>query len=279
MRRRTAIARRLAALAERLGLMRQPPLRPVSRLATWSRNLAAASVFLALIAIAGSHIGWFSPEEALLLFSIGLFLAVIAGVLAAASLLVIWRLGLRGAGLAIAATFLVCATLTYPAFLAARSLALPALTDVSTDVEEPVAFDSTPATIAQRSGYRAGPYPAANAEAQRTAYPAIQPLIVSRPLTDAANLVAERLEALGLALVRTADAPLLANGSQQIEATDRSALLRLVDDIAVRLTPLPDDETRIDIRSVSRLGKHDLGVNAARIQRILDDLAEAAQQE
>jgi uncharacterized protein (DUF1499 family) len=56
---------------------------------------------------------------------------------------------------------------------------------------------------------------------------------------------------------------------------DRTLLLRLPDDITVRIRPRADG-TRIDIRSASRLGHHDFGANAARIRRFLEEVSELA---
>ena len=45
-------------------------------------------------------------------------------------------------------------------------------------------------------------------------------------------------------------------------------------DVAIRIRPLAG-QTRIDIRSASRFGRHDLGTNAARIQSLADELQDA----
>jgi uncharacterized protein (DUF1499 family) len=56
---------------------------------------------------------------------------------------------------------------------------------------------------------------------------------------------------------------------------DRTLLLKLPDDITVRIRPRADG-TRIDIRSASRLGNHDFGANAARVRRFLEEVSELA---
>jgi hypothetical protein len=43
------------------------------------------------------------------------------------------------------------------------------------------------------------------------------------------------------------------------------------DDVVIRLTPLGQG-TRVDMRSASRFGDHDLGANASRIRSLLEDL-------
>lgn len=52
--------------------------------------------------------------------------------------------------------------------------------------------------------------------------------------------------------------------SLRIEATDTTAWFGLKDDVVVRLSPVQAG-SRIDVRSVSRVGKSDVGTNARRI--------------
>ncbi|HEX7776265.1 MAG TPA: DUF1499 domain-containing protein, partial [Parvibaculum sp.] len=53
-----------------------------------------------------------------------------------------------------------------------------------------------------------------------------------------------------------------------IEATDTTKLIHFKDDIAIRVAE-KDGGTAVDVRSVSRIGMSDLGVNAARIRAYL----------
>ena len=57
----------------------------------------------------------------------------------------------------------------------------------------------------------------------------------------------------------------------RIEAVARTRILRFADDITIRIRPRVDG-SRIDIRSVSRLGEHDFGANAARIAAFADEV-------
>jgi uncharacterized protein (DUF1499 family) len=60
----------------------------------------------------------------------------------------------------------------------------------------------------------------------------------------------------------------------RLEATDRSALFRFKDDIVLRVRPTDTGEGSIvDMRSVSRVGVSDLGVNAKRVRSFLADLS------
>jgi uncharacterized protein (DUF1499 family) len=61
----------------------------------------------------------------------------------------------------------------------------------------------------------------------------------------------------------------------RLDAVDRTFLLKLVDDVTVRIRPRADG-ARIDVRSVSRIGRHDLGQNADRIRRFLEEVSNLA---
>ena len=57
----------------------------------------------------------------------------------------------------------------------------------------------------------------------------------------------------------------------RIEATARTFWFGFKDDVVVRVTP-SGDGSRIDVRSVSRVGKSDVGANAKRIRTYLERL-------
>jgi uncharacterized protein (DUF1499 family) len=63
--------------------------------------------------------------------------------------------------------------------------------------------------------------------------------------------------------------------SGRIEASQASFWFGFVDDIVIRVTAAGEG-SRIDIRSVSRQGKGDLGVNADRVRAYLAALKAAA---
>lgn len=67
-------------------------------------------------------------------------------------------------------------------------------------------------------------------------------------------------------LIVTAD-----TSTGRIEATDTTRWFGFKDNVVVRLTPWSSG-TRVDVRSVSRVGVGDTGTNARRIQRFLDRL-------
>ena len=75
-------------------------------------------------------------------------------------------------------------------------------------------------------------------------------------------LVLSAVDALGWQLVEQ-NPPGGRIGDGRIEAIDRTLIMRFPDDITIRVRPLAG-QTRVDVRSVSRYGRHDFGVNARR---------------
>lgn len=58
----------------------------------------------------------------------------------------------------------------------------------------------------------------------------------------------------------------------RMEATATSRFFRFKDDVVLRARPAPGGGTLVDMRSVSRVGQSDLGVNARRLRDFLTDL-------
>jgi uncharacterized protein (DUF1499 family) len=61
----------------------------------------------------------------------------------------------------------------------------------------------------------------------------------------------------------------------RIEASDTTFWFRFVDDVVIRVRATPGG-SRIDVRSKSRVGRSDVGTNAARIRSYLSRLRAAA---
>jgi uncharacterized protein (DUF1499 family) len=144
---------------------------------------------------------------------------------------------------------------------------VPPIHDITTDWSNPPRFV---AVLAQR---RDAPNPAeyggpALAEQQRQAYPQLGPLILSDPPDAAFRKALDAAGAMGWEIV--AEDP--AQG--RIEATDTTFWFGFKDDVVVRIEP-GGPGSRVDVRSVSRVGKSDVGTNARRIEKYLARLARA----
>ena len=254
---------------------------PKSRLAVWSGRLGVFALAVAALSVIIVRSGLLEIVPALATFGAALAFAGLAILLAFASFIGIWRHGLKGLGNAILGIFLGLLLLGYPAYLGYRASKLPAVTDVTTDMVNPPRFD----TLARLRPRGRADYPGGIvAERQRTAYPDIAPLQLSVPPKTAYDVamalitkrkwrIVDARPPQGSA-VRPVDArappgPPPRDGF--IEAIARTPILGFRDDVVVRVRPTSDG-TRIDVRSASRYGRHDLGTNAARVRNLISDI-------
>jgi len=237
---------------------------PLSRAAVWSRRTAVFALATAAVAIALSRFGRLEPAAALTVFGAALVLAFLAVLLACAAAVVIWRTGRGGSGQAAIGFALSLALLAEPAYLMVAALRLPALNDVSTDLEAPPSFMISAKAREARAGHAPPAWDAANNALQRAAYPEVQPILVDLEADQAYQLSLRIAKELGWRVVDANPPNLRVDGAAQIEATDRSLLFGFYDDIVIRIRPLAS-QTRIDIRSSSRVGRHDFGDDARRI--------------
>ena len=247
---------------------------PLSRAAVWSRRTAVFALAIAGVSIVLSRAGHVEPAAALTVFGAALVLAFLAVLLACAAAVVIWRTGRRGAGQAALGFVLSLALLAEPAYLTAKALRLPALNDISTDLETPPSFMIS-AKAREARGERAPPaWSTANEPLQRAAYPEVQPILVELEADQAYQLALRIAKELGWRLIDANPPNLRVDGVAQIEATDHSLLFGFLDDIVIRIRPLAT-QTRIDIRSTSRVGRQDFGANARRIDKFTASVQES----
>ena len=249
-------------------MARRPfPDEPVSRVAVWSSRLALFAIAVAALSVIIVRSGLLEIVPALATFAAALVFAGLAILLAFAAFVVIWRQGTGGLGRALLGLFLGLALLAYPTYLGTRALRLPAISDVTTDTTNPPRFD----VLARLRPRGRTDYPGpAVAALQRTAYPDVVPLDLDVPTKvayDAAlALVTKRKWYIG-----DTRQPTLARRDAVIEAVARTPIMGFRDDVVIRVTPLGQG-TRIDMRSASRFGNHDLGTNASRIRSMLEDI-------
>ncbi|MBK1696061.1 DUF1499 domain-containing protein [Rhodovibrio salinarum] len=234
--------------------------------------LGAAVVVLAGLAAAFSGLGsrwdwWrFQAGFTILQWSVvacaGGTVASLIGLLSAA-LQREGRLALR----AVPAILVGLAILAYPLSLLEQASSVPAIHDITTDTQTPPQFQ---AVVPQRAAaMNEVAYPGGDTAArQQQAYPWITPLLVDRTPHSVFEAARRQVEAEGWAL-HTAD-----RAAGRIEATATSFWFGFKDDIVVRITETDDGRTRVDVRSASRVGISDLGVNADRVHAFLTALEE-----
>jgi uncharacterized protein (DUF1499 family) len=241
---------------------------PYAPAAIWSRRLGLFAVPVSLIAVFAQRSGRLDFAPAVAALGSGLVLAGLAVLLGVLAFAVIWVRGNRGAGAAALGVFAGLLVLAAPLYYVARAWELPPLTDIATDPATPPAFVFAGAE--RRPGDNPLAYPGESAAVgQMSAYTDIAPLRVSQP--------PDEVHALALQLAEGRGWRMLDSGftSRRIEAVATSLILRMSDDIVIEVKP-DGSGARVDMRSASRTGRHDLGRNAERIRSFLAELAAAA---
>jgi len=245
---------------------------PVSRLAVWARRVGGFAVAVLLLAIIIVRGGILEIIPSLGAVGGAFILALIAVLLALAAFVVIWREGTQGLGSALLALFIGLALLSYPAYLALQAYRLPPITDVTTDPDDPPRFE----VISRLRPRDANPiaYPGGEtAERQRAAYPDVEPLVVTSTPQQAYDTA---LAIMTKRHWRVLDArpPQGTRREGRIEAVALTFIMGFRDDVVVRVRN-DGEGARVDVRSASRYGPHDLGGNAARITRFLEEVDES----
>ena len=148
--------------------------------------------------------------------------------------------------------------------MAAPGRNLPAINDISTDLEHPPAFEAAALEPANRG--RDLTYPGeAFAAQQRRGYPDLRPLHVPGDPGAAYDAALAAAKRLGWTIVADDRARL------RFEAYEETSFFHFVDDVVVRVR-IDGDGSIVDVRSKSRDGKGDLGANAARIRRLFAEI-------
>ena len=146
---------------------------------------------------------------------------------------------------------------------------VPPIHDITTDPQNPPQFR---AVLPARDKEHANPVAyegAAVGDQQRRFYPDIAPLSLA---LDPRKTFARALDAamsMGWTIVAS-DAT-----EGRIEASERSFWFGFTDDMVIRISA-SDAGSRVDIRSLSRVGRSDFGVNAARVRAYLAKLRTVA---
>ena len=143
---------------------------------------------------------------------------------------------------------------------------VPAIHDISTDTRNPPEFV---AILPLRAN---APNPAAYggaeiASEQQRAYPELRSYQMPLSPAQAFERALQTASAMGWDIVASDSA------SGRIEASDTTRWFGFIDDVVIRIEG-DASGSRVDVRSVSRVGKSDLGTNARRIRTYLQRLAQ-----
>jgi uncharacterized protein (DUF1499 family) len=229
----------------------------------------AAAVFAVVLLVAsgpGTRSGAWPWQMGLILFVLAGWIGIVAAVasmaLLAVSMVPRWR---RHPSMPSVALCLAIAAVAPPLILRAQAKQVPPIHDITTDPDDPPQFVALHAEREKSpNGFAYGG--AQVAAQQRAAYPDIKPLEVSTPPREEMQRAIDAAREMGWEVVAS-DAQ-----SGRIEATARTRWFGFADDIVVRVRP-QGTGSRVDVRSVSRVGRSDIGTNAARVKEYLGRLA------
>ncbi|MFW6413499.1 MAG: DUF1499 domain-containing protein, partial [Oceanicaulis sp.] len=158
----------------------------------------------------------------------------------------------------------------------AMASGVPPIHDISTDFENPPGFtqamldrrgpDSNPVAYEGKTVSDASwvdPHWAGRLlpGVQREAYPGVQPVVLDLPPQRAYAVALDTAKEVGWTVTADSERAL------SFEGTAETFWFGFQDDVSVRVTPAEDGGSRVDMRSISRVGMSDLGANAARLER------------
>lgn len=252
------------------GLVPLGPKPPLSRLAVAGCLLSAIGVAAAMQAGYGTRLGWWPFDQG---FRILFGAACLGGAGAAFSLgaAIVTRPGRFRRGFVPALLGIALGTTAFgvPANWYIMARRLPMIHDISTDTANPprfVAILPLRKDAANPAQY-GGPEVAAK---QQAAYGDIRPLPVAVSPSQAYEIALEASRQMGWQIV--AGSP----SEGRVEAVATTLWFGFRDDIVIRVTAAANGGSIVDIRSVSRVGKSDIGTNARRIRAFLETVAAAA---
>jgi len=236
----------------------------------WGRRLGWCGIALAVACATAIVVGGLGFRTELWTYGAGLqavraaawtdLAALVLGIIALG-------LGMRaadGRAMRLAAGALVCAVAVgaYPLYLFQQVQQVPRIHDITTDTDNPPKFV---AVLPLRKGLNPLEVSAEVIAQQKKGYPDIAPATLDAAPAAAFERAERAARAMGWEIVATVPA------EGRIEATDTSLLFGFKDDIVIRVAA-QGAGSRVDARSVSRVGRSDFGVNAKRIRKYFASL-------
>lgn len=249
------------------------PAKDTGRLGRLAVIMSGGGLLMAIIAAAGTGSGSFSFKIGLLLLVLGFLASAVGGLVAILALIS----GRRRGGTKNRATLAALAiALVFGGYFIAQiatAMRVPPLHDVTTDLAEVPQFTTLSVRADNFANIPAGDDPVVAAmppqarwrAIHRKAYGDLNALHLALDTATAMKRATRLVQARGWAIAKV-DA---ATGT--IEATDTSLFFRFKDDVIVRVRPdlSPAGGAIVDMRSISRVGDSDIGVNAKRIRAFL----------
>src|SRR5574340_1077271 len=236
------------------------PSPALSRTAITGFVIALTAAGIAMLASLGSRWDLWHYSISLLMLRIATLCGILSFAVCLAGAVITmpgsWRGGFRCAVFGLAISFIIVAV---PLSWQAATAEAPLIHDITTDVADPPKFMALlplRATAPNSADY-GGPEVAA---LQHAAYPDIQPVTLYMTPDRALDQAMAAARSLGWTIMQRD------RQEGRIEALERTTWFGFTDDIVIRVRP-ESNGSRVDIRSVSRVGAGDTGTNAARVRK------------
>ena len=233
-------------------------------------GLAVTGLVMELASGFGYSHGWWGLRVALrYLFAYG---GIVAGTGCVAALVAfLLARGARSSGALPAGVGIVLGLVPTLLFIHQYRLAraVPPINDISTDLQNP-----PPYVAAAQNDFWKGKdmaYPAGWADSVRRGYPDLAPLVMPGGAGRAFALARTTAAAIPGWVVTATD-----SAAGRIEATATTRWFGFKDDVVIRVAARGGDSATVDMRSKSRVGRSDVGANAARIRTLFAALRRAA---
>lgn len=239
--------------------MTTAPRSVIGRISTWFGRLA---IVAALLGPTLAHFEIVRPIAGFALFGIGLLCAAVCLLLGLIALLVGPARGATVGGMLPA----IAVVLTVLAASGARS-GIPRINDITTDTADPPVFVHA-LTLPENAG-RDMAYPGESfAKQQREGYGEIEPLQMALPPDETFRRVAAAARSMDGWVITREDPT-----NRALEGYETSRLFRFKDDFVIVVRDA-NGQSVIQMRSKSRDGQGDVGVNAKRIRTFLGRVKE-----
>ena len=224
--------------------------------------LAVTAALLLLVAGPGTRFGIWTFGTGFLLMRWAFFVGV--GAAALAALLLVIPKTRRSGAVALAAALVIGLGTAWVPWNGLRTVrSLPFIHDITTDTLRPPEF----VAVAPLRADAPNPVEYEGEEVaaqQREGYPDIETLRLGMPPAQAFERALATARRQGWEIVAAVPA------EGRIEATATTFWFGFKDDVVIRIEA-DGDGARLDIRSKSRVGRSDVGANAARIRRFVAD--------
>lgn len=237
----------------------------------WTKGLSWLALVLALLATIAAFTGMTLARidriEKMEGFR-ALFLStpVMAGVLVIAiiALILNWRTGWPAARAALIGLLFALGFLGSLAFTVLSAGDPPMIHDATTDLADVPQFE---AIALPEDNLRGVENEAEWVALHEEGYPDLRSVVLDRPVAQTIR------DAEALARDRGWTIRAVSPEEGRLEATAYASYIKFEDEVVIRVRPDGADRSLVDMRSVSRVGISDLGVNADRIRDFLEDLA------